>query len=539
MDREFQIYYPFKGDFAEQPNLQGIPETTPVRGHGFVNNMNTREWTEHRWVDFPVNVIAPDGKMYLADEHIDLNDFSTEDEVFTFYCVLGNNEKHAGVTSFTSVAINSPNQNKDEYYNESSGETNKDRVDDVYKARHTANKTQEIDVVGYIGALTINDTGDFRFSNLFKKAKDNGEYLIPNLVPDVYLNIPNYIVGDDSTVRRDPTSKNTDWLDTYGKMFNDEGGKSGGINNLKEPLKLPLVPRYNNIPSLRNQPMRPGYQLYMDVETVGNYLGINLGEDSKFKDSNLQYMMQLKPYYYSLNLDTGEYTPVDVYYGVNNEYMLVNDYDYGGTSTEDSPGVKDHLLYLDWLNESQRRNFTNAEKDATNNSVNYETWRYGVGQVRQPNSERDVIGNSNVLYLNDVNRTFNGSEYTYGEYKNPGERVDERWFNARAQRWQFSLSLPSSSVFVESNKPCTEENIQKLQTDNRVIVGMVDIKVQGEVWKLQYSGSELNNGGGFQIFENGMIYDTPDVPGHDEDIPFIVYPPDKTSEDDVRSAGTH
>lgn len=550
LDREFKIYYPFEGDFAEKPGMLGIAETTDVRGKGYTNKMNTREWTDHRWVRFPVNVIDPKGNMRLAGEQIDLNEFSETQEIFEFYCVLANNEQAAAETKFTSTAINAPVNDRDTYFDESDGETNKERIDQIYAARHTAHKYQYIDVVGYIGALAINDTGDYRFSNLFKQAKGDGTWLIPNLVPEVHLNRPNFLVTDNVTSRRDDMSKQTRWLDTYGLMYNVEGGKSGGKDNVKEPLLMPLVPKYNNIEPLRNQPMRPGYQLYMDVETTGNYYGETMSEELQWVDNQMMDKMQIRPLYFSLDLKTGKYTPVNVYYGVNNEYMKV--YDYGFDSTNDDVGVLDFYYYLDWLNESARRNFTNAESTATNNALRKKDTESSsdIPGHRQPTAERDIIGSSNVLFLNDLNRTFIGSEYTYGEFKNPGNLIPVEAYNEQSQRWHFTLGLPSSSVFVEYGKPCTEANIKALQSKDRVIICALDIKVQGEVWTLQYDGTKVNNLG-FQVYEGGKTYDPPrfDANGKPTTDPakdvtsncpiVVVYDSTKTSEDDVISSGTH
>lgn len=569
IDREFQIYYPFTGDFAEDPSLKGISETTDTRGYGFVNGMDCREWTDHRWVTFPFNVIDPAGNMRLLGQPIDLNEFSTSETLFTFYCVLGNNEAAQTPVFFTSTAINAPVEDRDAFFNESVGTTNKERVDYKYAARHTAQKVHNIDVVGYIGSLTIHDTGDFRFAELFKAAKGTGDWLIPNLVEEVYLNVPNYVVSDVMDSRHEFITAERDWLDVYSQLYNVYGGKSGGENAAKKPYELPLVPAFNPIPELRNQPMRPGYQLYMDFETVGNYYGENLycksgtdedyiGVEDKspyydFADSNLVYKAQIIPKYYSLDLTTGEYTPVDVYYGINNEYVQVNDWDYGYNTT-DTSHLQDFYLYLDWLNESERRNYTNAERAATALAVEWsnENRQFSNIKTRTPTSEKDVIGSANVLFLNDINRTFIGSTTTYGQDKNPGSLVDPGWYAAQSQRWHFTLGVPSSAVFVESNLDCTEANIKALQSEDRVIVGTLDITVQGEVWQLKYDGTHLNNDG-YTIFEDDPEpYDPPsfDKDGDpvDPDSPenvtgddpiYVIYPPDKTSKDDVIVQGTH
>lgn len=550
LDREFKIYFPFKGDFAETPSMSGISDTTIVRGKGYTNGMDTREWTDHRWVNFPFNVVDQNGEMILAYTNIDLNDYSRDWETFTFYLVLANDERSEAPVKFTATAANSPAADPDAYYDESSGVTNRDRVDYKYAARHSASKTHYIDVVGSIGALTINDTGDYRFSNLFKQAKTDGSYLVPNLVPEVNLNRPNYVVSDSVTSRLDPMSKSIGWLDTFGKLYNAEGGKSGGTNNEKQPLLLPLVPKYNTIQALRNQPMRPGYQLYLDAETIGNYYGETMHDaTATFLDNQMMQKMQIRPMYYSLNTTTGQYTPVDAYYGVNGEYMKVYDYAFDGT---DDVGVQNYYYYLDWLNESARRNYTTAERNSTNAAKVYREEEIYGGDVtvRIPNAEKDVIGSSNVLFLNDLDRTFIGSDSTYGVDHNPGDVLDSRWYNMQSQRWHFTLGLPSSVVFVEKGRPITEANIKALQSKDRVIVGAADIKVLGDVWTLQYDGKTVNNTG-FQIFEGGRTYLPPRFdengnpttdPSQDvtsDDPILVVYPSDKTSKDDIQSGMTH
>lgn len=143
---------------------------------------------------------------------------------------------------------------------------------------------------------------------------------------------------------------------------------------------------------------------------------------------------------------------------------------------------------------------------------------------------------------------------TNGVDRNPvglsgGKEIVEGAYAQQAQRWHFTLGLPSSSVFVEAGEPCTETNIKDLQTKNRVIVGTVDIKAKGDVWTLDYAKGLGNNGGKFQIFEGGTYYNPPsfDDSGNPTNDPaldvtsnnpiLVVYPPDKTSADDVGSNG--
>ena len=605
LDREFTIYYPFTGDFADDPSLRGIPECTDTRGYGYVNNMDCKTWTAARWVKFPVNVLDENGIMHLAYEHINLNNLPNgkDKEYFTFYCVLANNEYSEAEVKFTSVANNSVHLVGDpgyQYYDESVDVTNKDRVDPDHSARHTGHKYHDIDVVGSIGSLALNDTGDFRFSNFFKEPDYSKEFLIPNIVPDVDLSTPNNIVADVKDVRHEDRERDTRWLDTYGNLFKPDGGKSSGLQNDGTNIyNFPLTPMYNKdiLDHVMNQPMRPGYNMYMEVETIGNYYGETLATKSNtegeldnssehLSDINMQQRMYIKPLYYSLNLDTGNYTPVDVYYGAIGDYVLVNDYTTSDSSATVTDDTVDYYYYVDWINESARRNHTNNEDnyvpdidpkpivtneaESTSTSKNFrDTFIYSGSNLgtRSLSSDRDVIGSANELFLNDLNRNFIGSSSTYTqdywnsytpdgivwpENRNQEGKLNKGWFNSQGQRWHFTIGLPSSSVFVEAGKECTESNIKELATDNRVIVGTLDIKVEGEVWKLQYDGTHANSNT-FDVFEDdgrgpygppyfeedGTPSPDPEESPTKDDIVVVVYDPDRTSADDVIISGTH
>jgi hypothetical protein len=520
--------------------------------------MNTSLWTKHRWVTFPFDVIDPNNVMRLANTHIDLNEFSTTQETFEFYCVLSNYERAGCATAFTSTAINGPSATTDEYFNDSDGVTNKQRSTVDLNATHSAHKTHNIDVIGSIGALTINDTGDFRFSTTFKMEDGSGDWLVSNLIHTVDMTKPNFIASDTYDVRHETIDSATNWLDTYNTQYLPTGGKSGGDDD-KEPIELPLTPADNIESAFKNQPMRPGYQLYMDLETIGNYYGetlANAGDDQNpitvLSDTEMTNKVQIRPQYYSLELDTGEYTPLDVYYGVNGEYMQVNQYFY---DTDDEVGVQNYYYYLDWLNESGRRNYTVEEAAQTALGREYHTTSYlgNVVNSRTVTNERDLLGSANILFLNDLNRTYVGSEETNGVDRNPVgedgvEVLSEEQYAQQAQRWHFTLGLPSSSVFVEAEQDCTDENILDLQGSNRVIICTLDIKARGSVWTLQYQGGT----GNFQVFEGGKWYEPPafDDAGDpvavgsaddttSENIIVTVYPSDKTSADDLTTQGTH
>lgn len=568
IDREFTIYFPFRGNFAEDTTLQGIPTTSIIRGKGYINNMNTTPWTKHRWVSFPFDVVDPSNTMRMAYTKIDLNEFSTTQELFEFYCVLSNYERAGCTNEFTATAINGPSATVDDYFNDSDGVTNKLRSEKNKNATHSAYKTHNIDVVGSIGAMTIHDTGDYRFATTFKMSKEDGTWLIPNLIPNVDLTKPNFIAADNLNVRHEEIDAANKWLDTYNTQFLETGGKTGGTT-AKKPIDLPLTPADNIIESLGKQPMRPGYQLYMDLETIGNYYGETVASerlaDGKnppsstvfLSDEKMVEKVQIRPMYYSLDLNTGKYTPLDVYYGVNGEYMQVNQYKFNPKDTE--VGVQNYYYYLDWLNESGRRNYQVEEAAQTALGRDYHSHSYlpsGL-DTRTPGDERDILGSANVLFLNDLNRTFIGSTHTSGVDKNPeglsgSKEILDAKYAQQGQRWHFTLGLPSSSVFVEAGKDCTETNIAELESNRRVIVCTLDVKARGSVWTLDYSKGLGNNGGKFQILKGGQWYDPPAFDEHGNEVVVnaasdvtsnnvivTVYPSNKTSADDVGIEGTH
>ena len=351
-------------------------------------------------------------------------------------------------------------------------------------------------------------------------------------MPKVDYRLPNHIVTDPLDVRQELASAKTQYHDIYGSLYLPTGGKA------HEYTLLPLTPEKNPIAALRNQPMRAGYQLFMDVETVGNYYGENYDEKGDPEDSDMQYKMQVTPRYWNLNLDTGTYTPVDLYMGVRGEYRPVAFFDGANSDTE-------YLYYLNWLEESKRRSFTAKEKEITE-TVRKEYGKINAGieiRIRGPENVPDPLGSANRLFLNDKNRTFFGTSETYGINRNPDKKWKESEYGRQAQRWHFTIGTPSSTVFIEAGKSCTDQEIKKIKDQNSVIVCEMDIKVRGEVWTLEYKGDRLNHqGGGLKIFEDGNVYPLPVDPETGKEItaPIVgVYENDRTAKDDLRTEGSH
>lgn len=536
LDREFRIYFPDLGDFAQNPTLHGIGELSMQRGMGYTDNMNTTKWVRSKYVAFPVNTVwyssTGEVKSFQANEQINLNELEYDEGgygYYTFYCVLGNREAMNATVEFDAIAVNAQ---EIDWYRENNKKRNLDRTRD-YAAKHTAYKIQYIDVVGSIGSLAMNDTGDFRFSTLFKTALDPNIYgwLIPNTVPKVNYKSPNIVLTDPYDVRHEIASTRTKFHDTYGTLYAESGGKGHKTGS------LPLTLADCTLTAVQNQYLRPGYLLYMDVETIGDYYGENRNQDGQLQDLNMYYKMQITPRYWELNLDTGVYTPVDVYFGTNSKYIPATQFHNAGVAT-------DWYYYVDWTEESARRNYTTAEKNA---SLHVQQWMSpGIptyDKLRLP-AGKDAIGTAGRLFLNDKNRTFLGSMSTYGENKNPEDEFLDVLFQMQAQRWQFTLGLPSSSVFVYADEPCTTENIEKLKAHNAVIVCSLNIKVKGEVWTLEYQGDAINNsdGGGIQVEKEGKIYPPPvdPVTGDPLKDPIVaVYSNEFTAKNDLSTEGSH
>lgn len=187
MDYGFTVYFPNQGDFDDgEPH--GIGSLTSQRGMGFTDGLDTTKWTREKRIKFEFNVIYKN-KLYKANEWITLGDrgkytgkkgskydeskwsnYGTElyddisEEYYDFYCVLANYEAKSASVKVEVEAVNCPGSNDN-----TSEVTNKRRG--KYASKHGATNTNYVDVVGRIGNLVIEDTGDYRFSNLFKTPK--------------------------------------------------------------------------------------------------------------------------------------------------------------------------------------------------------------------------------------------------------------------------------------------------------------------------------------------------------------------------------
>lgn len=495
LDWPFTIYFPNTGDFYGT-GAKWSSTTSAERGHGYTDGMDATEWTKSKWVEFPFAVVYNE-TTYLAHERIYLE---VPETIFEFYVPLHDDEMASAEVKFGSIAINTQNGEELEC-----GPNKSQNIDNITYAgkpkahHHNADKRTYIDVVGRIGNLALNDTGDFRYSNLFKQPLS--EWLVQNIVKKVDPTKQNYIMLDGVDVRKVPITS----TGVAGNTHNTRPER-GNVNKV---LNFPLTPAKNNITALQRQPIRVGYDSYFDLTTLGNYYGNTItSEDTGEVTTNL---VLIKPHYYRLDLDTGNYEPVDVYMDVNGNYVLINDNDsntvaYSGT---------DANVNLNWVEEKDRRNYSGSEVTNSNLVADANSW------IELPRGSSWVYGNYNILNLTQRNRTFVGSEYTYNDkddwnsHKDPSDRLPNTLAALQGQRWHFNVGLPSSAVFVYSGQEASEANIKACTSGNAVIFCALEIYSQGEVWTLAYDGSNVNVP--FKVTPDGKTYD-----------PYVPYPdPDK------------
>ena len=499
LDYGFRIYFPNIGNFRGD-NSYGLANLTKMRGRGFVNGMDTTEWTKEKYARFEFNVIYNE-VAYRSGTDIPL-DVHDADGIYDFYCPLANAEAVSAEVVFTVLAINGSGI-------DNTLPANKERMN-LFDAKHSGVRAFNVDVAGRIGNMIMEDTGDFRFSNLFKQPKIPESWIIQNVLAEVDISRQNRIAGSRRDIRGAEACEENHYLNTYGLLeFADS-----------EPVDFPLTPDTDKIPlPLRNQPLRPGYKNYMDIQTIGNYA---MGG------------IQIIPYYYRLDLHTGLTKQLDVYMNADGAYKPVNIFG-AAVPGWDPSSVYDYATTLDWEEEAARRNYTPGEEARTEAvAAEYPVPDIDGNEMAMPTplGKNHTYGNGQLLQLNNRNRTFIGTSTLYGQYdENPGGVFPELFFGLQAQRWHFTTGLPSSAVAVEHGRQLTQANIDSVKSNTSVILMALDIKAIGDTYVLQYSGSG----------ENGSVR----IAGNTYNLSSIPYPilcvisSNKTSADDLSVTGTH
>lgn len=546
LDYDFQIYFPNLGDFYGNGNL-GIGNTQKPEGFGYYGGkdgedpMDTTIWLKEKYVIFPFDVTYK-GKTYLAGEKVMLGTYDEatytwHDDApaggadaykYTFHCLLNNSEAAAAKILYVAVAKNTPV----EPVESKTEDHNYTRYGNTKRAYHDAFKEYFIDVVGRIGVLSILDTGDFRFSNYYKEAIEG--WKVDQVVHEVDLSKQNFVSIDDTTIFGDPVTEAT------------RGQNTWGLTDWMEPISklrpFPLTPGENNVKALKNQAHRIGYSDYMSLVTVGNYYGEN-----NYLTNN-QYKVQIQPFYYYYNLETKQWTPMDVYIRQDGDsYKMINDY-----GTDQSTTEYNFYYDLNWQAEAKRRMYTQKEENASQavkDAYYYNTaqdeasleMENMVDNIQLPHGIKYLHGTANMLFLRDRNRTFIGTRNRYGTNTETDNRIPEVEFNRQAQRWHFTLGLPSTATFVKQGEACTPENIAKYDMDKGIIVVALDIKSKGTVWTLGYDGTPVGERS-FYLFDNNttkISWEDAGANGPEDKTVVLVYTNSKTSRNDLSTEGTH
>lgn len=534
IDNYFQVYFPNRGDFYETKEF-GIPSTIKEKGKGYTNRMDTTEWTREKWVRFEYSVLYKRNgtwEEYLSGEWIPLEvrDIAGNAiEYYEFYCLLSNVEVSAARVDFLVEAINN--------HPSPGGQTKIYQRDDVVRsdlpsftnayvrnymrlgsekaAYHTAYKYTVVDLVGRIGNLIGEDSEDLRFSNLFKSTTNNRGWLIEGILKEVNAEVSNKYLSwhyQNGTygmdVRGNSVTKETGMYNTYGTQ---------GFTETAGAVPFPLSGDKNTVAVLKKENLKLGYNLLMDITTIGNY------------DHGT---VQVIPYFYALHTKTNAIYPVDAYLFSNNTYEPIN---YFGLLTEytdenqnqngEYQTLKDtlypYVMKLNWVKEKGRRNYTPEEAVMTEKlaETNYEYIRdedynvTGTKLLTIPYGEDYALGTIQNLLIGARGRTFVGSSRVTaidinGETETDIMRYfDPMHFWQRGQRWHMTAGLPTSAKFVVYRNgrhvsptelirigDTTIHAMEEISGDDYVILMTAKIIAYGDTWTLEYDQGKENGG---------------------------------------------
>ena len=569
LDNYFTVYFPNVGDFYGNGEY-GISNISISRGKGYVDNMNTREWLREKRVRFAYDVLFNRNGVWeqvAAGEWITLpiEKNGKEIDFYEFYCLLSNSEVMAATIEFLSEAINAPSStggkenpylgdtvnNADcEYDIYNTYETNRKRFS-TYTSYHSAYRQVYTDIVGRIGNLIIEDSEDFRFSNLFKQPTNDNKWIVEGIIHEVNTSISkNYIAWfkNDGSYGKDIRG-NT--VDPVTGMYNTYGTQKW--TSTANAIAGPLSGDKNTITSIKNQHLKAGYNLLFDISTIGDY----------------HREVQVIPYFYALNTDTNTLTPIDVYMNISGQYKPINyfgllsEYVNEDNSFSDEyyilkNNLYDYIMTLNWRDEAKRRNYTDEEERITKhlgeNKLEFVTDSSGNVLTQKyltiPFGDAYSLGTAQLLLAGTRARTFIGTSKVNSIHMNGGTETNINGslaaenFMYNAQRWHLSLGLPSSAAYVAyRNKTHLNpldtitvdgkivKAMDEFKSDNYVIVMTAHINVIGDKYTLGYD----------QGADNGVIYIKGKKYAFGNNIPTVlgVYDASTSATIDIDFVGTH
>jgi hypothetical protein len=378
--------------------------------------------------------------------------------------------------------------------------------------------------VGRIGNFIIEDTDDMRFSNFFKKSvvETSDDWFIEGIISKVDSSISeNYLSWHRNSagyplavdVRGEQVSEENGYYNTWGtQMWTTKANSASmGVSADKNSKTI-----------LQEEHLKLGYNVLFDITTMGNYN---------------QYL-QVIPYFYALNTKTGELVPVDIYinedgtkkpinyFGLYSEYMD-DDGNYMDGYDELAKNLYKYNMYLNWTNESARRNYTvgGLESQVTDRVRDYFTeeirnsdgiitgrkpltvpygnyYNLGTMQCLQPGRRaRTFVGNSKVTAIEQqsdrLGITKNG--INGGIETNINRDYVPELFYRQAQRWHLTMGLPSSATFTAYR----EKGVHVRPEDDWYVVTYV----QDGVTKIkQFSKAYLVSNIGEKVYAIGSTF---------------------------------
>lgn len=527
LDNYFYLYYPNNGDFYESDDY-GIYQTEQRKGKGYKNDYDCSEWIREKWIKFPFAVLYnrngtfeehPAGQWFqleitdkvtnrnVKNNCYDLTGMSERQDGYTyeFYALLRNHEMSGATIEYAVEAINnqpSPSGSENPYdrdgaltldcSQDNSSITNANRAVDL-TAKHSAYKQTFNDLISRIGNLTVQDSTDLRYSNLFKRKSNDDKWYIDGIVHAVDKSVQNAYLswhknnGDTATdIRGLKVSAYNQWYNTWHTAkWSDVGEDSNRC------VATPLEAAKNNVKALRDksEQLQLGYNLLWDIQVLSR----------DFADGNVQ----IEPKYYILDTKKDKLMAVDVWGSRDEDVTLVNEFglmDKYGTDyfNQQKNKISDFAMLLNWDDEKARRNYSEEEKAATEtaskvlgrtvldaNGMPMTTKNPLTGMEEEiiaplsiPMGDGYREGNTQFLYLDNRCRTFIGNSRVTALHKdingdddqeislpgadpdlgtaydalgNPlgdnGVKKDE--YSFCVSRWHVTLGLPSSAKFTE------------------------------------------------------------------------------------------
>lgn len=452
-----------------------------------------------------------------------------------------------------------------------------------------------LSTVGRVGGLTIVDSGDPRWQDTFKYP-DGTKFAIAPIVYAV-TRYSNDNPGSPGTQRRFAT----DVADVRGRLWTVSEANYKLVKELNTyssqlwrdlagKYPLPISSKFNVHDEIDLPLQRLGYELYLSLDTIGNYYGSSSQRfdeaTTNLNDDYGQTKIQIRPVYYYFEIDEDgtvhDPVPVDIYYRRNGNYTLLNAGSayaskteaYADGSSDSGPFYATAALTssyavsvstnteLEWdahtyyrLDQTLlRRMVTQTESiityDVVKNIAKNHTNRAVSGGVTTTILEPSTLdtaefgylmdynyyyGNPQMMWLRERNRTFEGGINTAIE-----DGGNERWTRNSelyGQKWYFGLGLPASSIFVRHGEThFTNETI--INGKRGYILVTLDVYAIGEKWVLHYQ-SDISNrlitiGGTPFDSETWNVYHNP-LPNL---IPVSIYDTETMGESDWDTRGT-